>query len=101
MDDTAEEKILSFLSSRSKNEFSSDWYVVYYQMRLCCVFLNQNVKVILIGTGIVFCKNMAAIKQHAIVEEKSGEGMFFFHFLFPLFMSWLEFKAYNDDPHVL
>ena len=39
-----------------------------------------------------FSKNMAAINQHAAVEKKAGECMFS-HFLLPLFMVWLEFKA--------
>ena len=30
-----------------------------------------------------FSKNMVAIKQHAIVEKRAGEGMFAFHFLLP------------------
>ena len=47
-----------------------------------------------------FSKNVSAIRQHPIVEKRTGEG-FFFHFLFPFFMFWLEFKAYGDDPHVL
>ena len=38
---------------------------------------------------------MAAINQHATVEKKAGECMFS-QFLFPLFMVWLEFKAYGD-----
>ena len=41
---------------------------------------------------------MAAINQHATVEKKAGECMFS-QFLFPLFMVWLEFKAYGDAPH--
>ena len=36
---------------------------------------------------------MAAINQHATVEKKADECMFS-QFLFPLFMVWLEFKAY-------
>lgn len=47
-----------------------------------------------------FPKSMTAIKQHAIVEKRAGEGMFF-PFLFPLFMFWLEFKGYGEAPHVL
>ena len=43
---------------------------------------------------------MAAITQHAIVEKRAGEGMVF-PFFFPLFMVWLELKAYGDAPHVL
>ena len=43
---------------------------------------------------------MAAIKQHAIVEKRAGEGMFF-PFFFPLFMFWLEFKTYSGAPRVL
>ena len=43
---------------------------------------------------------MAAITQHAIVEKRAGEGMVF-PFFFPLFMFWLELKAYGDVPHVL
>ena len=43
---------------------------------------------------------MAAITQHAIVEKKAGEGMLF-PFFFPLFMFWLELKAYGDTPHAL
>ena len=38
---------------------------------------------------------MAAITHHAIVEKRAGEGMFF-PFFFPLFMFWLELKAYGD-----
>ena len=44
---------------------------------------------------------LAAITQHAIVEKRAGEGMFFFPFFFPLLMFWLELKAYGDAPHVL
>ena len=47
-----------------------------------------------------FSQNMAAITQHAIVEKRAGEGMFF-PFFFPLFMFLLELKAYGDAPHVL
>ena len=47
-----------------------------------------------------FPKSMTAIKQHAIVEKRAGEGMFF-PFLFPLFMFWLEFKGYGEALHVL
>ena len=47
-----------------------------------------------------FSKNMAAINQQATVEKKACECMFS-RFLFPLFMVWLEFKAYGDVPHVL
>ena len=47
-----------------------------------------------------FSQNMAAITQHAIVEKRAGEGMFF-PFFFTLFMFWLELKAYGDAPHVL
>ena len=36
-----------------------------------CIYI-----VILISTGIGFYKNMAAIKQHAIVEKRAGEGIF-------------------------
>ena len=43
---------------------------------------------------------MAAITQHAIVEKRVGEGMFF-PFFFPLFVFLLELKAYGDAPHVL
>ena len=43
---------------------------------------------------------MAAITQHAIVEKRVGEGMFF-PFFSPLFMFWLELKAYGDAYHVL
>ena len=35
---------------------------------------------------------MEALTQHAIVEKRAGEGMFF-PFFFPLFMFWLELKA--------
>ena len=45
-----------------------------------------------------FSKIMAAIKQHAIAEKRVGKGMLFF---FPLFMFWLEVKAYGDAPYVL
>ena len=45
-----------------------------------------------------FSKNMAAIKQHAIAKKRVGKGMSFFP---PLFMFWLELKAYGDAPHVL
>ena len=45
-----------------------------------------------------FSKNMAAIKQHAIDEKRVGKDMLSF---FPLFMFWLELKAYGDAPHVL
>ena len=43
-----------------------------------------------------FPKNMAVINQHATAEKRAGEGIFS-HFLIPLFMFWLEFKAYGDD----
>ena len=42
-------------------------------------------------------QNMAAITQHAIVEKRAGEGMFF-SFFFTLFMLWIELKAYGDAP---
>ena len=47
-----------------------------------------------------FSQSMEAITQHAIVEKRVGEGMFF-PFFFPLFMFWLVLKAYGDAPHVL
>ena len=47
-----------------------------------------------------FSINMAAIIQHATVEKRAVEGRFS-HFLFLLFMVWLEFKAHGDDPDVL
>ena len=43
---------------------------------------------------------MAAISQHSIIEKRAGEIMFI-PFFFPLFMFWLELKAYGDAPHVL
>ena len=46
-----------------------------------------------------FSKNTAAIKQHAIVEKERVKV--FFPFFFPLFMFWLEIRAYGDDLHVL
>ena len=75
-------------------------------MHLNCVFLDQKVKMVIsnLNQDGVFPKygqNMAAITQHAIVEKRAGEGMFFFPFFFPLFMFWLELKAYGDAPHVL
>ena len=42
-----------------------------------------------------FPQNMAAITQHAIVEKRACEGMAF-PFFFPLFMFWLELKAYGE-----
>ena len=70
-------------------------------MHLYFVFLEQKVKIVISkGTGMGFSKKMAAINQHATIEKKAGECMFS-HFLFPLFMVWLEFKAYGDAPHVL
>ena len=67
-------------------------------MHLYFVFSEQKVKIVISNRG--FSKNMAAINQNATVEKKAGECMFS-HFLFPLFMVWLEFKAYGDAPHVL
>ena len=47
-------------------------------MHLYCVFLDQKVKIVISYLKWVgFSKNMAAIKQHAIVEKMVGEGMFF------------------------
>ena len=46
-----------------------------------------------------FQKNMAAIKQQAIVEKELMKVIF--PFFSPKFMCWLEFKAYGDDPNVL
>ena len=66
-------------------------------MHLYCVFLDQKVKIVisyLNQEGV--SRNMAA----AIVEKRAGEGMAF-PFFFPLFMFWLELKAYADAPHVL
>ena len=60
-------------------------------------FLDQEVKIV-ISKG--FSQSMEAITQHAIVEKRVGEGMFF-PFFFPLFMFWLVLKAYGDAPHVL
>ena len=42
---------------------------------------------------------MAAITQHAIIEKRAGEGMFF-PFFFPLIMFLLQLKAFGDAPHV-
>ena len=70
-------------------------------MHLYCVFLDQKVKIVisyLNQTG--FSQNMAAITQHAIVEKRADEGMFFPLF-FPLFMFLLELKANGNAPHVL
>ena len=70
-------------------------------MHLYCVFLDQKVKMVIPNLnqdGV--SQNMAAITQHAIVEKRAGEGMFF-PFFFPLFMFLLELKAYCDAPHVL
>ena len=77
MDDNAEVKIFYF-SSRCKNKFSSNWYIAYYQMHLYCVFLGQKEKKNSDRTGVGYSKNMTAIKQHAIVNKRAGEGMFFF-----------------------
>ena len=75
--------------------------IVYYQMHLYCVFMDPKVKIMIsIGTGTIFFHNRAAIKQLAIVEKEPVK-VCFFHFLFPLFMFWLGFKAYGDDLHVL
>ena len=76
---------------------SSNWYIVYYHMHLYCVFLDQKVKKVISNRCF---QNMAAVNQHATVVKKAGECMFS-HFLFPLFIIWLEFKAYGDYPHVL
>ena len=46
-----------------------------------------------------FFKNTAAIKHRAIVEKERVKVCF--SFLCPVFMFWLEFRAYGDDPHVL
>ena len=64
-------------------------------------FLDQKVKIVIPNLnqdGV--SQNMAAITQHSIVEKRVGEGMFF-PFSFPLFMFWLELKAYGDALHVL
>ena len=42
---------------------------------------------------------MAVITQHAMVEKRAGEDMFF-PFFSPLFVFLLELKAYRDAPHV-
>ena len=70
-------------------------------MHLYCVFLDQKVKMVIsnLNQDGVFPK-LATITHHAIVEKRAGEGMFF-PFFFPLFMFWLELKAYGDAPHVL
>ena len=47
-----------------------------------------------------FSKNMAAIKQHAIVEKRAGEGMFFLSFspysCFGLNLSEMQNKLSNS-----
>ena len=46
-----------------------------------CVFLDQNVKIVISNLdqdGI--SQNMAAVTQHAIVEKLAGKGMFFLYF---------------------
>ena len=70
-------------------------------MHLYCVFLDPQVKIVIsyLNQGGFF-QNMAAITQHAIVEKRADEGLFF-PFFFPLFMFWLELTAYGDAPHVL
>ena len=74
--------------------------MVYYQMHLHCVFLDQKVKITISKMNWDgFFQNMTAIKQHAIVEKERVRYVFFS--FFPLFMSWLEFKAYGDASHVL
>ena len=53
-------------------------------MHLCCVFSGPKVKMVISNRNWDgFFQNMAAIKQHAIVEIRVGEGMFVFHFLLP------------------
>ena len=47
-------------------------------MHLYCVFLDQKVKIVISnGNWDGVSKHMAAIKQHAIVEKRASEGMFF------------------------
>ena len=65
-----------------QNYFASNWSIVYYQMNLNCVFLDQKVKIVFSNRNWDgFFKYMAATKQHPIVEKRAGECMFLF---FPL-----------------
>ena len=72
LDDIAEVK-KKILSSRCKIKFSSNCCVLYYQMHLYCVFLDQKIKIVISNLNQDrFFQNTAAIKQHAIVEKKNG-----------------------------
>ena len=42
---------------------------------------------------------MSAITQHAIVEKRAGEGMFF-AFIYSFFMFWLELEEKKVMPHM-
>ena len=68
---------------------------------------KSKTKLILIGTEVSFQKKnqkLAAIKQHAIVEKRACEGVFFISCSYSL---WFGLnvrhmrKAYDDDPHAL
>ena len=78
------------------------FYLVYSLLTdafILCFSGPKSKKVISNLKLVGFSKNMAAIKQHALVEKEQMEV--FFPFFFPLFMFWLEFNAYGDAPHVL
>ena len=53
-------------------------------MHLYCVILDLNVKIVISEfSHDRVSQNMEAITQHAIVEKRAGEGMYF-SFFFPL-----------------
>ena len=84
----------TILSSRCKNFFFSNWCVVYYQVHLYCVCLDQKVKIV-----ISILNQDKVFPKYGCHYKSRWRSVFFF--LFPLFMLWLELKAYGDAPHVL
>ena len=72
-------------------------------MHLFCVILDQKVKIVISNRnwdGVFQKYGQPLINMQRLKKAGSPKGMFS-HFLFPLFMVWLEFKAYGDEPHIL